>query len=403
MKKIFSYALMFVATAVALTSCEDDRDSNPTLTQPSSFVLNNPAVGNAVVDLEKSEAVNLTWSQPEFTTMNAPVVANYEVQLSTSGEFTTAYDDTADDNSSANYIALAETYTECSANVPTDDIDKAIEQLAGWGSADEVPAEQTVYVRVRAFVQNASMEVLSQIVSNTVTITSAPYYIELKNADPELWWLIGGDICDGSWGSDVAKCVIPMQTVDGYDYDAKTGQGEITWTGYLAGNGFKLRGDMNDGWATQWGQGDGFGTFVKNDGGSGNITVPSAGYYTVTLNTAKDVLTVTEYPEEPTVFAAMCVSGDFNDWGDTEMTPCFTFTGAVNHDWYTVVTLDGTQGIKFKEAGSWDYNTGGPINLTADGDVYGYGSNNGDNIYPAAGTYLVIYNDITRYYRFILQ
>jgi hypothetical protein len=76
---------------------------------------------------------------------------------------------------------------------------------------------------------------------------------------------------------------------------------------------------------------------------------------------------------------------------------------AENHDWYATVTLDGTQGIKIKETGSWDYNSGGALVELQDGSYYGTGSNGGDNLYPAAGTYLVIYNDITRHYRFILQ
>lgn len=393
--------MMLFATTVALTSCEDDNDSNPTLLTPTAFTVNNPAVGQGAVDLFESQAVTLSWSQPVFTTGNAPVVANYEVQLSPSGSFSKQYDESAEDNTGADYFALSETYTECSAQVSTSDINKAVEMILGWGSNADVPAQQDLSVRIRAFVQDATMQVKSEILSNVIALKTVPYYIELKAADPELWWLIGGDICDGSWGGDYGKCVIPMQTIDGYEYDAKTGQGEITWTGWLAGNGFKLRGDMNDGWATQWGQGDAFGSYVKNDGGSGNITVPEAGYYTITLNTAKDVLSIEAADINPTVYAAMCVSGDFNGWGDTEMSPCFTFDGAVNHDWYATVELDGTQGIKFKEAGSWDYNTGGPVAATADGDLYGYGTNGGDNIYPEAGTYLVIYNDITRAYRFI--
>ena len=71
---------MLFATMVAFTSCEDDNDSNPTLVTPTEFVVNNPSVGDALVDLKESKTVNLTWSQPEFTPKNAPVVANYEVQ-----------------------------------------------------------------------------------------------------------------------------------------------------------------------------------------------------------------------------------------------------------------------------------------------------------------------------------
>jgi len=405
MKKIFSYALLLLSGALALTSCSDDNDSNPILVTPKagSFVLNQPVLSGSTVDLEKSSAITLSWSQPQFTTPNAPVNVTYTIEVSTTGQFAKQYSDAEDaDNTGVDYMVLDGSVNVCSNNVSAADINKALQIISEWDETT-VPSEAVAYIRAHAAVIDASFVTRSEIYSNIVKLTVDPYYIELKNADPVLWWLIGSDICDGSWGGDVAKCVIPLQVVDGYDYDKKTGQGEVSWTGYLAGNGFKLRGDMNDGWATQFGQGDAFGTFVKNDGGSSNITVPSAGYYTVTLNTATDVLKVEPYAETPKTFTSICVSGGMNEWGDTEMTPAFSFTGAVNHDWYITMTFDGATKFKFKEAGSWDYNTGGALNTMNTGDAWGYGTNNGPDILPEAGTYLIIYNDITRYYRLIKQ
>ena len=42
MKKINILTSILVATAL-LTACEDDRDSNPTIQEPTTFVLNTPA------------------------------------------------------------------------------------------------------------------------------------------------------------------------------------------------------------------------------------------------------------------------------------------------------------------------------------------------------------------------
>jgi hypothetical protein len=275
--------------------------------------------------------------------------------------------------------------------------------LNGWENGNAVFNDgATLYARVLAFVQNASFTKLATVASNVVTFNVLPYYIELKAADPDIWYLIGGDIGDGKWTSDMPTSSYPMHTVADWEYDPKTGAGVITWTGYLAGNGFKLKHTL-DSWDEQWGQGDSFGSFVKNDGGSGNITVPEAGYYTVTLNTEKDELTVEKYEGTPAVFAGMCISGHFNDWGDTEMKPVHTYDGAINHDWVANVTIADGQAIKIKEAGSWDYNSGGDVLETADGSYYGYGTNGGADIFLAPGNYLVIYNDITRFYRFVLQ
>jgi len=80
MKKIFSYAMLLLIGTFAMTACDDDNDSNPTLTQPTEFVLNNPTTGSAAVDLSKSSAIDLAWSQPTpYTDLGAPVVVTYYV------------------------------------------------------------------------------------------------------------------------------------------------------------------------------------------------------------------------------------------------------------------------------------------------------------------------------------
>ena len=50
-----------------MASCETDTDSNPTLQQPTTFVLNTPAYAeNNVYDLANAETVNLTTTQPDY-------------------------------------------------------------------------------------------------------------------------------------------------------------------------------------------------------------------------------------------------------------------------------------------------------------------------------------------------
>ena len=383
-----------------LAGCKDDNESNPTITQPSQFVLNEPAVKDNV-DLQKSSTVSLTWSQPTpYNNFNAPVVPTYSVQVSPSGSFNQAFDADLEDNTGADYFELAETYSNgLKAEISTETLNRSLEELLGWQDESAVPATQQLAFRVKSAIRDASFKEYNVIYSNVVNMTTIPYYVELKPADPEIWWLIGADIADGSWGGDLGKCVIPMQTIEGAEYDKKTGQGEIRWIGYLAGSGFKLRGSMDDNWATQWGQGDG--GYVKNDGGSGNITVPAAGLYTVTLNTAKDNLTIEPYEGSAPVFAGMAISGSFNDWGDTDMTPCST--GWENHDWYVTQHLDAGAEIKIKQAGSWDFNKGGTF-VPYSAGMYAYGVDGGANlVISEAGDYLIIFNDITGYIRFIKQ
>ena len=392
---------MAAAGLLVFTSCKDDNDSNPTITTPTSFVLNQPSI-NGVIDLEKSQTVTLTWSQPTpYTDFNAPVVPTYTIQVSPTGSFNQAFDANAEDNTGADFFNIDETYSNGkNVEINTQAMNRSLEELCGWTEAT-TPATQDVSIRVRSAVRDASFNEYGVVYSNVITLSTIPYYIELKPADPALWWLIGADIADGSWGGDMGKCVIPMQTMDGAEYDSKTGDGEIQWIGYLGGSGFKLRGALDDGWATQWGQGDAFGSYKKNDGGSGNITVPAPGLYKVTLNTKNDNLTIEAYDGSAPVFSGMAISGSFNGWGDTPMNPCST--GWENHDWYLSYTFAAGDEVKIKQADSWDYNKGGAFVNYSQG-MYVYGVGNGPNLVMAeAGTYMIFFNDITGYIRFIKQ
>ena len=413
MKTIFKSTILLAVAGLSLfTSCKEDRESNPTLTQPTTFVLNEPSI-NGTIDLEKTSApIVLTWSQPTpYNDFNAPVVPTYWVEMSPTGQFNQAFDPNLEDNTGADYFVLNETFSNGkNVEVNAENVNLSMLQLLGWTEAT-VPAVQPLSVRIKSAVRDASFNEYGVIYSNVITLMTAPYYVVLKPADPEIWWLIGSDIADGSWGGDMAKCVIPMQTIEDQVYDTKAGQGEIQWIGYLGGSGFKLRGALDDGWAAQIGQGDAYGTFVKNDGGSGNITVPEAGVYKITLNTAElakagdkettSALTIEKYDGSAPVYSGMAISGSFNDWGDTEMTPCST--GWENHDWYITYTFAAGDEVKIKQAGSWDFNKGGTFVNYSEG-MYVYGVGNGANLkMTEAGTYMILFNDITGYIRFIKQ
>ena len=66
LKKINILTSILVATAL-LTACEDDRDSNPTIQEPTTFVLNTPANATYnVYDLNQSKNIELTCTQPDY-------------------------------------------------------------------------------------------------------------------------------------------------------------------------------------------------------------------------------------------------------------------------------------------------------------------------------------------------
>ena len=79
MKKYIIASLLAGVAFVGFTSCEDDRDSNPTLKVPDSFVLNTPALAGNVYDLANSNGIELTCVQPDF---GYTAVVNYYPQVS---------------------------------------------------------------------------------------------------------------------------------------------------------------------------------------------------------------------------------------------------------------------------------------------------------------------------------
>lgn len=393
MKKTLSMALLLVCSFCLFIACEDDNDSNPTLIQPTEFVLNEPAYSGETIDLAHSDSLGLSWSQPVYTTDNAPVIVTYEIQLSTTGSFTTSTVEAAADESGetvADYYVIEETTTSCTANISASEVAAALTTLEGY-TEEDTPDTQVVYIRVYASVSG-----YYPIESNVVQLTVVPYYVELGDADIEMWYLLGSCIGDGSWSNssaaNVGVSIIPMSIVEDYTYDSN-GQGELTYTGYLTTDGFKLIQEIGS-WDYQWGSSDGGTTGVKNDGGSSNICVPSNGYYTITLNTATDELTIVEADVTPTIYSTMLISGDFNSWGSEEMSAVNTVTSAYNHIWtYTINTPDEDTTCKFLQDG-WDPNWG------AEDFPYGIGVSNGANIPITAGNWVITFNDIDGSYQF---
>ncbi len=407
--------MLLAAGALALTSCTDDNNSNPTLTQPTEFVLNEPTVGTAVVDLYSSMGIDLSWSQPKYTADNAPVIATYSVQVSTAGTFNKEYNANAEDdseNEGADYITLDETTTECKTTVDAESIDKAI-QLLNEYDEDQVPSVQEVSFRLKSDVRNASLESFYPITSNIVKVNTTPYYYELKNATPIMWYLVG-NMFGGKWGSDIGTTALPMFLKPDYEYDKKTGAGEIEFTNYFVSGdysdknendegGFKIQPasfDWNLGMTGDSGQ---KGTIIYRNNGDdgGHILAPENGYYTITMNTANNSATMTKYEGEVKDYGTIQISGSFNGWTDTPMFP-YNTEGVENHAWYYVMDVTtemynadhGVCEFKFKVANTWDTNWGYG---TVDGaiNMYGTSAAGASNLGLEAGKYVISFNDIT--------
>ena len=412
MKNKYIIGALLIGIISLFASCSDDNDSNPTLIQPKEFTLNTPEYINSTIDLEKSTGLELTWSQPKYTADNAPINATYEVQVSPTNSFTVSTDEAAADESGEkvpDYAVLSNTTQKCNISASAEEMDKALVKILKWTEGN-VPAEQEMYVRVNAYILEGTSH-LNPIASNSVMLKVKPYYIELKDATPTMWYLVG-NMFGAKWAGNksIGEDALPMFLKPNFAYDKKTGAGEIEYTNYfLTGDynekaevdaaGFKIlpttfewEFSMNADAAQK-----GTIAYRGNGGGDGgHIVAPAAGYYTITINTADNTAKMEKY--EGAVnnnYGTIQISGSFNGWTDTPMLP-YNTEGVENHAWYYVMEVPAGDPIqfKFKIAGSWDTSWGygaedGAINM------YGKCDAGGKNIGLTEGKYVISFNDIT--------
>lgn len=412
MKNKYIIGALLVGIISLFASCSDDNDSNPTLIQPKEFVLNTPAYANATIDLEKSTGLELTWSQPKYTADNAPINATYEVQVSPTNSFTVSTDEAAADESGEkvpDYAVLSNTTQKCNISASAEEMDKALVKILKWTEGN-VPAEQEMYVRVNAYILEGTSR-LNPVASNSVNLNVKPYYIELKDAVPTMWYLVG-NMFGGKWAGDknIGVDALPMFLKPNFSYDKKTGAGEIEYTNYFltdefdekaesAVAGFKILPSSFD-WNYSM---DGGGKLKDNiayrgstNSDGGHILAGADGYYTITLNTANNTATMVKYEGNVTNYGTIQIATSLDDFAsDTPMLP-YNTEGVENHAWYYVMEVPAGQTVsfKFKIAGSWDTNWGygaedGAVNM------YGKCEANGHNIGLTEGKYCISFNDIT--------
>ena len=227
----------------------------------------------------------------------------------------------------------------------------------------------------------------------TFDMINRTFKFEAIRETPDLWYLVGSCIGDGSWDNNyysLGTSLVPL-------YPQPYNNDMLNYVGYFpAGKGFKLIHTPGS-WDEQWGMGND-GRLVKNDGYSAGIEVAEDGYYQITYDLEMDVVSITKYTEYvSSVFTSMSMPGTYQDW-DPASGPFMSPMGTVyeNHDWIKRnMTFDSDEELKFTANGGWYMNWGSwafPV---------GVGMENGPNIPVSAGTYTVIFNDILGTYYFI--
>lgn len=393
MKKILLSSLLLLSMAIMFTACEDDRDSNPTLIQPSTFTLNNPV--NKNIDLIRSTSIPFTWSQPDYG--GWPAAVEYQFEVSPTNNWDVSVADAAADETGATvatYDVIKAIFASCSGDLPADELAKSLIKINQWTEDSEIPEEMTIWVRLSASTPGAET-----IHSNAVSLNVKPYFTSTAEVY-DIWYMVGNCIGSMEWSNTangIGLGLIPMYPA--YDTDGSFVAGSM-YIGYFPEGGqFKFVHVPGD-----WGEQLNFtnvanpGTFLSDeDGDNHNIGIVEAGYYSILID-ANNSITIEKYEGAVTAYDIISMPGDYQDWApeNNPMTAVSTLNGLeFNHDWFVEATYETDVELKFAANGAWDVNWGGTT------FPYGLGVGGGDNIKVLAGKYYVLFNDIMGVYNFI--
>ena len=400
MKKI-NILFILLLCLIGFTSCEDTKDpiiNSAAINGSLSFKLNQPQYANYVLEVANStkDLDSLTCVQPAY---GFTAAVTYSTQVCSDANF-----------AAGTFQTLPTTVNGEKVGVNTKELNKALIAFNGGAFAEPLTFK-TVYVRLKAYISDASYSttkdslIVKPLYSNAISLKIKPYIEPLDyyyNITLRPWYIVG---LGGKWDNSVAglgSSLIPLNVVDGKSYDPGTGDGTFSTTVYIkSSDSFKLIRDVTA-WSPSWAMTGG----VLKYNGADNITVSANGWYTITLNSIDNKLTIAATTAPKNSYASIGLVGAFNNWpatgGDVVLT---ANTNAGSHVWYTAYTFTADSQCKLRANGTWDVNWGTPG--TADGNkIYsnagiGVIGGGGKNMLETAGTYTIIFNDIDGGYYFI--
>lgn len=365
-----------LGTAFCLTSCTDDRVSNPMLIEPQagSFQLFQPEYSASVVDLSNEEnpdyGIVLTWNQPTYTSNGAPIGFNagagtsYKVMISPTGQFTSAYDhallqkDGTYTGEAFDYVVADEVYQTTTTTLLAKTINLALNRWNQhnpataaadlWTEGQDL-APMQITVKVLSRVMDGGDNLLFSIESNEITMQVKPYYQKtVEESVPEPIYMPGNG---NGWNHDFA----PILT---YDADLNAMKGYAYMDGEFK---FTVADNWNDGEynCSHFNKDLCSSNIVINDG-TGNIGFSGeAGMYLVSVDLKNGSIVAT-----PSTWRLV---GDFNGWTPDDDTQILTYD-TENHCLVKKGATVTENGWKFTSNGTWDVNYGGDLkNLTRNG------------------------------------
>ena len=301
MKKIIKSALLLLCSICILSACADDRDSNPTLQNPTdgSLVLNIPGMSeNAIFDLANSETVNLTLnSLPNY---GFPAYTNYTVSASLKSNMENSVDilSAASSKLAVDAASLASELTTLA--------------LAEGYDTEEFPLTIPVYFQVRAAATKYAGSAIegTETTSNIVSLKNVLLQFALPPVNPPANLYVVGNFNGWSWDSSVTMAPT---------YDATNKFWHIVW---IDESGLKFNAEK------AWDGGEvGFGGLRTISGAragdivdsGGNIASSKPGWYLMIITAevaGRDIVYDAQF-EDPNVYLMGPITPK-GDWSELE-------------------------------------------------------------------------------------
>lgn len=347
---------------IGLSSC-DDRELI-TIENQSTPIVMDLSNDNVFLDenFPANSALTVTWEPANYS---VPVEVKYKLEISKTENFEMPI------------LLTSTTQSVTNATFTTMEMNEAAKKIG------LVPDEsQKMYFRVQAYLGNNSMFQTSTVTNVNITPYAASPTYEYQDI-----YLIGNAVI-GNWDNLVTNnSLLPLLKT--------TTPGKYTYTGYFDSGtdiGFKMI-KVKGSWDAQFGKGASDG-LLSTDGGSGNLSVPSQGYYTLSV----DLNALTYSLESVTAPTATydnisiigTVNGNFDN--DTQLTKS-TFNP---HLWSKMNVSLNSGEFKFRANNAWDVNWG------TNAEFFGIAAQGGANIpLTSEWVYDVYFNDATGAYTLI--
>lgn len=376
MKKTYN---LFVALACILlfVACESDRESNPVLQIPESFVLNTPAYVSGIYDLKNTESIEFTCTQPDYGFTAATI---YSVLVSVQEDF-------------SEVDTLSTTYTGAKMDVDASEVAVALTSLLGVEEESAYPTEpHPVYIRLMATLTNGQGNVLS----NIITLPKVKGYYLSASAGKTAVLYITGDVISGvpAWANSVDAIGAGLQVL--FADNSNTNKYSYTASFVsIADGGAKFPTKAGD-WNTAYAYSGGL--LSANNVGD-NFPAPTAdGYYTLTVDLGSMKAEYIAYDASVSAtYTSIGVLGDATAGGwDSDI----DLTEVTPHVWVaTAVQLSAGGTIKFRANDAWDISWGATTKTDQDLPFGISTTNDGANIeIETTGTYYLALNDLTGHY-----